>query len=66
MIYCMFSFSFYAVSLMRMGISPSKAAEEAIKPIIKYYPKFSGAVVAANVRGEHGKICFTTIQAPRL
>ena len=41
---------------MRTGVSPSIAAAEAIKPIVKYYPSFSGAVVAANIRGEHGKI----------
>ena len=40
---------------MRTGASPSVAAAEAIKPIIKYYPQFIGAVVAANTQGEHSK-----------
>ncbi|KAK3606412.1 hypothetical protein CHS0354_042063 [Potamilus streckersoni] len=49
--------SFYAVMLMKMGVTPSVAAAEAIKSIIKYYPNFVGAIVAANVRGEYGAAC---------
>ena len=40
---------------MRTGASPSVAAAEALKPIVKYYPQFIGALVAANIRGEHGE-----------
>ncbi|KAL3878200.1 hypothetical protein ACJMK2_030568 [Sinanodonta woodiana] len=49
--------SFYAVMLMKMGVAPSVAAAEAIKPIIKYYPNFIGAIIAVNVRGEFGAAC---------
>ena len=39
---------------MRSGMSPTKAAEYAILRIAKYYPGFSGAIVAANIEGEYG------------
>ena len=40
---------------MKTGVAPDIAAAEAIKSIIKYYPDFIGAVLAVNVRGEHGR-----------
>ena len=48
-------FSFKAVDLMRQGMSPSKACQEALSPVKKYYPDFSGAVVCVNNKGEHGE-----------
>ena len=45
---------------MRTGSTPSVAAEEAIRPIIKYYPQFTGAVVAANTLGEYGELVLLT------
>lgn len=39
---------------MRNGMSPKKAAEDAVLRIAKYYPNYSGAIVAANVDGEYG------------
>ncbi|XP_052791747.1 putative N(4)-(beta-N-acetylglucosaminyl)-L-asparaginase GH22932 [Mya arenaria] len=49
--------SFYAVTLMKTGVSPSVATSEAIKSIIRFYPDFIGAVVAVNTQGQHGAAC---------
>lgn len=43
-----------AVQLMGSGMTPSNAALFSIKPIIKFYPDFNGAVIAVNSKGEHG------------
>ncbi|KAH3842682.1 hypothetical protein DPMN_116186 [Dreissena polymorpha] len=56
--------SFYAVMLMKTGVSPSVATAEAMKSIIKYYPDFVGAVLAVNIRGEHGAACHGIAQFP--
>lgn len=42
------------VEQMRNGIHPKEACENALKRIVKYYPGFRGAVIAANMKGEHG------------
>ena len=47
--------SYQAVENMRNGMSPVKAAEDAVLRIAKYYPNYSGAIVAANVHGQYGK-----------
>lgn len=47
--------SFLAVEEMRRGATPTEAARTAIRRIIKYYPNFSGALIAINKRGETGK-----------
>ena len=49
-----FVHSYQAVENMRNGMSPVKAAEDAVLRIAKYYPNYSGAIVAANVGGEYG------------
>ena len=49
-----FFYSFHAVTLMKTGVTPGIATAEAIKNIIRFYPKFTGAVVAVNIYGEHG------------
>ncbi|XP_061163758.1 N(4)-(Beta-N-acetylglucosaminyl)-L-asparaginase-like [Saccostrea echinata] len=49
--------SYTAVQLMGSGMSPSNAALSSIKPIIKYFPDFDGAVIAVNHKGEHGAAC---------
>lgn len=49
--------SFHAVHLMQNGLSPEEAASGALKPIIKKYPHFSGAIVAASISGEYGAAC---------
>ena len=43
---------------MRQGMSPTKAAEEALLRIVKYYNKFEGALVAVNKDGEYGMLPF--------
>ena len=42
---------------MRQGKSPSEATAEAIGRIMQFYPKFFGAVIAANIQGEFGAAC---------
>lgn len=49
--------SFHAVELMRNGKTPSEAAREAILRISRYYPTFSGAVIALNMTGHFGAAC---------
>ncbi|XP_071087590.1 N(4)-(Beta-N-acetylglucosaminyl)-L-asparaginase-like [Haliotis cracherodii] len=49
--------SFNAVMMMANGDTPQKAAEKSIMPIIKAYPKFVGAVIAANTKGTYGAAC---------
>ncbi|CCD72284.1 Glycosylasparaginase beta chain [Caenorhabditis elegans] len=49
--------SFFAVTQMELGTKPSKAAYKAITRILKVFPKFSGAVVAMNVKGRIGASC---------
>ncbi|CAB3400511.1 unnamed protein product [Caenorhabditis bovis] len=49
--------TFYAVSLMELGTKPTKATIKSIRRILKYYPKFKGAVIAANTKGNHGAAC---------
>ena len=55
---CAVFFSYHAVSLMEAGVSPTQACKAALSKITKYYPKFSGALVAATVSGEHGNLLF--------
>jgi len=49
--------SFRAVLEMEYGVTPEEAARRAIAPIIRHYPKFSGALVAVNKTGHHGASC---------
>ncbi|KAH7703063.1 Protein R04B3.2 [Aphelenchoides avenae] len=46
-----------AVEAMHRGSSPQKAAEIAITRIKRFYPDFSGAIVAAHKNGTHGAAC---------
>ena len=46
--------SYQAVENMRNGMSPARAAEDAVLRIAKYYPDYSGAIVAASIHGEYG------------
>ncbi len=39
---------------MRQGLSPKKAAEDAIRRIAEVYPSYVGAVVTLSRSGEHG------------
>lgn len=50
--------SYQTVENMRNGMSPSEAAEHALRRILKYYPQFTGALVAANKTGGFGAACF--------
>jgi N4-(beta-N-acetylglucosaminyl)-L-asparaginase len=45
---------FVTVENMRRGMSPQRAAEDAVKRIIKHVPNYVGAVVAMDVKGRHG------------
>jgi len=43
--------SYRAVENMRHGMSPKDAAEDSIKEIKRFYPDFSGALIAINKKG---------------
>ena len=53
-------FSLRAVINMETGMSPETAAKTALKEVVTFYPKFSGAVVAADRKGNHG-MCSSTV-----
>lgn len=50
--------SYQAVENMRRGMSPSDAAEEALRRIVEYQKKFEGALVAVNKEGKYGAACY--------
>ncbi|CAA9995441.1 unnamed protein product [Nesidiocoris tenuis] len=45
------------VEMMRNGAHPQEAVNKLIKRISKYYPSFSGALIAATKDGEYGAAC---------
>lgn len=49
--------SYQAVEYMRGGDDPARACQKVISRIQKYYPKFFGAVICANVTGSYGAAC---------
>lgn len=49
--------SYHAVQLMREGAAPDEACLDAIKRIAKFYPNFTGAVLALDKDGRHGAAC---------
>lgn len=49
--------SFLAVEEMRRGSTPQEASRIAVSRIAKYYPDFSGAVIAVNKDGEYAAAC---------
>ncbi|XP_051025574.1 N(4)-(beta-N-acetylglucosaminyl)-L-asparaginase [Acomys russatus] len=49
--------SYQAVEYMRGGDDPAMACQKVISRIQKYFPKFFGAVICANVRGDYGAAC---------
>lgn len=49
--------TYQIVEFMRHGMSPQEAADESLKRIRKYYPKFMGATVALSNTGEVGASC---------
>jgi N4-(beta-N-acetylglucosaminyl)-L-asparaginase len=42
---------------MKMGLDPTTAAQRAMEEIVKYYPKFNGSIVTANMKGQYGSAC---------
>ena len=48
------SYSYQAVENLRQGMDPDKACADVISRIAKKYPMFSGAVIAADVKGQYG------------
>lgn len=46
------------VEYMRWGFTPVKAAESAIKRIVRHYPGYVGALVAVNAAGQHGAAAY--------
>ncbi|KAG8504598.1 N(4)-(beta-N-acetylglucosaminyl)-L-asparaginase [Galemys pyrenaicus] len=49
--------SYQAVEYMRSGQDPTSACQKVISRIQKYFPKFFGAVICANVTGSYGAAC---------
>ncbi|XP_006882288.1 PREDICTED: N(4)-(beta-N-acetylglucosaminyl)-L-asparaginase isoform X2 [Elephantulus edwardii] len=49
--------SYQAVEYMRGGEDPTRACQKVISRIQKYFPKFFGAVICANVTGSYGAAC---------
>ncbi|XP_020037867.2 N(4)-(beta-N-acetylglucosaminyl)-L-asparaginase [Castor canadensis] len=49
--------SYQAVEYMRVGEDPTIACQKVISRIQKYYPRFFGAVICANVTGNYGAAC---------
>ncbi|XP_037002441.2 N(4)-(beta-N-acetylglucosaminyl)-L-asparaginase [Artibeus jamaicensis] len=49
--------SYQAVEYMRGGENPTVACQKVISRIHKYFPKFFGAVICANVTGSYGAAC---------
>jgi N4-(beta-N-acetylglucosaminyl)-L-asparaginase len=45
--------SYAGVTAMR-HLSPTQAAIDAIQPIIRYYPNFSGGIVCLSANGDYG------------
>ena len=50
------NFSYQAVENMRHEMTPTEAAEDALRRIVKRYKKFQGALVVANKQGEYGML----------
>lgn len=48
---------YLVVENMRMGLSPTAAAEDAIRRIAKRVPGYVGAVFALDMKGKHGAAC---------
>jgi hypothetical protein len=49
--------SLIAVEKMRNGANPEEAAKMALSRIVKFYPNFSGALIAVNIAGAYGAAC---------
>ena len=41
---------------MRSGTSPSQAAQESLDHITRYYPNYSGALIAVDINGSYGEM----------
>ena len=54
MLKMLFGYSYDVVQMMRDGMSPGKATMKAIKRIAKFYPSFSGALLAIDAKGTIG------------
>jgi hypothetical protein len=39
---------------MQVGVDPMTALQNAMAPIIKFYPSFHGAMIAVNIEGKYG------------
>lgn len=49
--------SYQAVESMRQGKTPQEAADDAISRIVRKYPNFQGALIAANRTGDFAIVC---------
>lgn len=46
--------SYQAVESMRLGMTPTQAAEDAIRRIAKFFPTYKGALITLNKNGQMG------------
>ena len=49
--------TFKVVELMKQGVHATNASQIALLEIYRFYPNFSGAIVAVNTRLEYGASC---------
>lgn len=52
------NFRFLAVSQMAAGVPPGIITKLTIQNIAKYYPKFSGALIAVDNKGTYGELMY--------
>lgn len=45
---------YQAVENLRLGMTPTEAAEDAVRRMVRRYPKVSSGIVVVNNKGEHG------------
>lgn len=52
-----FSPAFHTVIMMEAGMDPLNALKTAMRPIIRYYPSFKGAMIAVDNQGDYAAVC---------
>src|SRR5690606_22638706 len=45
---------YQAVENLRLGMTPTEAAEDVVRRMLRKYPAISSGIVVANNKGEHG------------
>ncbi|XP_048777597.1 N(4)-(Beta-N-acetylglucosaminyl)-L-asparaginase-like isoform X2 [Ostrea edulis] len=50
--------AYNAVMQMQAGMDPMTALQRSMAPVIKFYPSFRGAMIAVNMEGKYGAVCY--------